>query len=244
MIEQIHLAIQYLATAAISFVDKKEDDSHTNLGFSIETKTMSTRALSENGESLSFSYTHFGLIWKGIDEEKSISLDGKTHAQIIQWLEKTTAHLSKTYHYDLHYDLPYTIHNEYTFYRKDQDLLNELSQLRILAQDVFERFLIDQALVSEIRVWPHHFDTGGFVTLENGIGVGFGLGIPDTVHDDYYFYIGGYQGHDAIDPKDFSSLTNGHWVNTGFKGGVLSVVGTDKHKSLTFLNQAIANYKK
>ncbi len=244
MIEQIHLAIQYLATAAISFIDKKEDDSHTNLGFSIASKTMSTRPLSEKGESLSFSYDHFALTWKNTHEEKSISLDGKTHLQILQWLEKTTAHLSKTYHYDLHYDLPYSIDHNYTYYRKDQNRLNELSQLRTLAQDTFENFLDDQVLVSEIRVWPHHFDTGGFVILENGIGVGFGLGIPDDVHDDYYFYIGGYQGHDAIDPKKFPPLTHGHWVNTGFKGGILSVVGVDKQKSLSFLNEAITSYKK
>lgn len=32
----MHLASQYLAAAAISFVPKKDDDSHTNLGWSNE----------------------------------------------------------------------------------------------------------------------------------------------------------------------------------------------------------------
>lgn len=41
----MHLAAQYLAAAGISFVAKEDDDSHTNLGFSAETGSMTTHPL-------------------------------------------------------------------------------------------------------------------------------------------------------------------------------------------------------
>ena len=43
MKEQIHLAAQYLAAAGISFLEKRDDDSHTNLGFNIEKGTLDDR---------------------------------------------------------------------------------------------------------------------------------------------------------------------------------------------------------
>ena len=38
----MHLTAQYLAAAGISFVAKKDDDSHTNVGFSIEKTCIET----------------------------------------------------------------------------------------------------------------------------------------------------------------------------------------------------------
>jgi hypothetical protein len=37
MKDQLHIAAQYLAAANMSFLEKKADDSHTNLGFNTDT---------------------------------------------------------------------------------------------------------------------------------------------------------------------------------------------------------------
>ena len=116
MKEQMHLAAQYLAAAGISFLDKKADDSHTNLGFNIKNGTLETHVLSENGDQLCLNYNVFSLQWKSKTGTVSFDLDGATHQDVLSWLADTSkAHLGKEYTYNLHYDLPYSINNSYVF---------------------------------------------------------------------------------------------------------------------------------
>ncbi len=46
--QEVHLAAQYLAAFAINYVVPNEDDSHTNLGFDPNNKTLSSRSFGEN----------------------------------------------------------------------------------------------------------------------------------------------------------------------------------------------------
>ncbi|MEW7290372.1 hypothetical protein [Aquimarina sp. 2304DJ70-9] len=249
MTTQMHLAAQYLAAAGISFVEKKEDDSHTNLGFSTSEKSMFTHPLDKEGHTLSLNYQHFTLEWNSKSSKKSLRLDGTTHSEILKWIHERAveATLEKPFQYDLHYELPYTtITDDFTFKLHDVARLRELTNFRILAQLTLETFLENQQLKSGIRTWPHHFDTGAFVSLDDnsGLTIGLGLAIPDTMIDDYYFYMSAYKGHDGLDTSNLSSLTNGKWYNEGFKGAVLPVTGIDEITASTFFEEALAAYKK
>ncbi len=249
MTTQMHLAAQYLAAAAISFLEKKEDDSHTNLGFSATEGSMSTHPLNKEGDTLSLNYQRFTLEWNSKNSKSSLRLDGTTHSEILKWVGKTAvaANIEKQYKYDLHYDLPYaTITNDFTFKLHDVGRLRELTNFRILAQLTLETFLENQQLKSDIRTWPHHFDTGAFVSLNDNseLTIGLGLAIPDTMIDDYYFYMSAYKGHDGLDTSNLSSLTNGKWYNEGFKGAVLPVTGIDEITASIFFEEALTAYKK
>ena len=50
MEKMLYLAAQYLAAAGISFLEKKEDDSHTNLAFNSNNAQLSSRVLSSKGD--------------------------------------------------------------------------------------------------------------------------------------------------------------------------------------------------
>lgn len=244
MEKMLHLAAQYLAAAGINFVPKKEDDSHTNLGFSVETGLLSSRSLNGAGDTLSLDYNDFSLHW-GTTEP--FPLDGRTHDETLQWIVKKVqdAGIEKPYNYQFHYDLPYEIFSDFKFQLLDMTRLHELRELRVLAQEVLTAFMAQQQLTSEIRIWSHHFDTGGFTPLGDGTGraVGFGLSIPDTLVNDHYFYISGYQGHDGLDTSSFPDLTKGTWHNEGFKGAVLPTKGIDLATATTFFNEALTAYK-
>lgn len=249
MIEQLHLAAQYLATVQISFLDKKEDDSHTNLEFNYHSGRLETWPLNSNGLKLVLSYETFSLGW--IDDENAIgeifSLDGKNHSNVLAWLElKPKEHkLNGNYRFDLHYELPYELTDEYEFKISDKRELSKLKEQRVLINTVLEQVLKDQNLKSEIRVWPHHFDTGAYSVLpdSNEIAVGFGLALPDALIDDFYFYISGYKGHTAIDVSGFTSLSQGNWISKGFVGAVLSATKISKKTALEFFTEAICAYK-
>jgi len=245
MEEMMHLAAQYLAAAGISFVEKKDDDSHTNLGFSIEEACMETHPLSEDGDVLTLDYRNFSLNWNAKSSSTSLPLDGVTHTDVLTWLKETSkTFLNKSYAYDLHYDLPYEISDDFKFKLTDVNRLKALLQLRILTQSTLEQILEDCNLDSPIRVWPHHFDSGAFAGLntDSNIAVGFGLAIPDTMCAEHYFYISGYKDHDAVPTEGFSSLAHGEWKNDGFKGAILSASKIEKEEAVLFFKETIQNY--
>ncbi len=247
MEKMMYLLAQYLAAAGISFLEKKDDDSHSNLGFSIENSSMYSRPLNENGDTLSVSYKKFTLEWNSNDVSTSLRLDGTTHAEILKWIEKmaTKAAIKLPYAYSFHYDFPYQIKDNFVFKLLDFKSLRELLKLRVLAQMTLETFLQDQNLNSEIRIWPHHFDTGAYAVFNDmkGDAIGLGLAVPDTVCRDHYLYISGYKGHEAIDTSGFKPLSLGSWGVNGFNGAILPATEIDKNKGTAFLSEAFFQYK-
>ncbi|MDO6472621.1 hypothetical protein [Maribacter sp. 1_MG-2023] len=244
MEKMMHLAAQYLAAAGISFVEKKADDSHTNLGWSTDKQRLETHPLSSNGDVLALNYTTFSLEWISPKNNASFPLDGKTHQQVLKWLTSSAdAFLGKKYTYDFHYELPYSIYNSFTF-KLNASKLKELADLRTLAQSSLEQTLNKTGLASSIRVWPHHFDSGAYANLADTITVGLGLAIPDDVVREHYFYISGYKGHNGLDTSKFDSLSLGEWKNDGFKGAVLPATKINEEQVVQFFTEAINTYKK
>lgn len=243
----MYLLVQYLAAAGISFLQKKDDDSHTNLGFSIEDGSLYTRPLNKNGDTLSVSYRKFELYWNSKNLSVPLYLDGISHSEVLEWIKRmaSKADLKSPYTYSFHYEFPYELDESYIFRLLDTHSLKELLTLRISAQLILEKFLIDHNLTSEIRIWPHHFDTGAYAYYNdsNGRAVGLGLAVPDSVCEDHYFYISGYQGHDGISTSAFKPLSLGTWGVNGFNGAVLPASGIEIRQGTSFFAEAFSNYK-
>lgn len=239
----MHFASQYLAAAGISFVEKKSDDSHTNLGWLASEQQLETHPLSSNGDVLGLNYKTFSLEWTSPANKASLLLDGKTHQQVLTWLSSTSkTFLDKEYKYNFHYDLPYTIDDSYT-YSLDAVALKKLAALRSLTQFSLEKTLKETGLDSDIRIWPHHFDSGVFASLTADKSVGFGLAIPDDMIKTHYFYLSAYKGHTGIDTNGFVPLSLGEWKNDGFKGAVLPAKNRSEEEVIQFFTQAINAYK-
>ncbi|WP_055444867.1 hypothetical protein [Lacinutrix himadriensis] len=245
MEKQMHLAAQYLAAAGISFLEKKADDSHTNLGFNTENGCLSTHALSDDGDVLCLDYEKFALVWKSEKESITFLLDGVTHAEVLQWLSDTSkAFLDKKYQYTFHYDLPYNIDDTFTFQLEDAAKLKALMQLRVLAQCVLQEIDTKLNLNASIRIWPHHFDTGIYSPLPNSdITIGLGLAIPDNVSNTHYLYISGYQNGNKIDTDSFPKLASGAWKSNGFTGAILKADSLTVPEGVAFFEAAIQQLK-
>ncbi|MFD2099436.1 hypothetical protein [Flagellimonas iocasae] len=247
MFQQFHLASQYLAMAGKSFLEHLEDDSHTNMGFSITEKSLWTWPLDNSGTQLGLNYTTFSLEWKTTTPQL-LSLKGKTHDDVVAWLKNMAkaSYFTKPYEYNLHYKLPYSMDETDTFEVSSDTEVKELIHLRTLAQNVLGAFLNEQNLKSEIRVWPHHFDTGAFGHLHDGSGksMGLGLAIPDNLVNDFYFYISGYRGSTNLRTWAFEPLSYGKWINNGFKGAVLAASEATEEMGLEFFREALEAYKK
>ena len=246
-IEPIHLAAQYLAAAAISFMPERADDSHTNMGFSAKNRRFETWELNNNGDFLALDLATFSLSWLSADGQTSFALDGRTHNEVVDWINKTASvnGITKPYTYDFHYTLPYGIQGDYQFI-KDELALEKEVNVRTLVHEVLSEVLKSNELSSDIRTWPHHFDTGVFAGLpgRENISLGLGMAIPDSLINDYYFYISGYDGHKAVDSSDFEPLDQGEWIQGGFEGAVLALNELSKKSALEFFDTTIRAYSK
>ncbi len=246
MEKMMYLLVQYLAAAGISFLEKKDDDSHSNLGFSIENSSMYSRPFNDNGDKLSVNFKKFTLEWSSNGVITSLRLDGATHTEILKWIKKMAAKaaIKAPYDYSFHYDFPYQVKDNFVFKLLDANRLGELLKLRVLAQMSLETFLQAQNLNSEIRIWPHHLDTGAYAIYNDSSGeaIGLGLAVPDSVCSDHYFYINGYKGHEGIDTSGFKPLTLGSWGVNGFKGAILPAKEIDNMQGVTFFTEAFFQY--
>lgn len=244
MVKTFHIVAQYLATTAISFLDPKTDDSHTNLGW--KNGALHTHSLSDQNCVLSLDYRSFSLIWTNdAGYRKEMSLDGKTHSEIITWIRRVSLDLkyTKVYEYKLHYELPYeNITSGFVFQKPSDEITNRLIQQRDLVQSSLEKVLKKTHQNTLIRIWPHHFDSGSFFVIGNEIGIGLGMAIPDAMINDFYLYVSGYQGHDAMELSSSTSLEKGTYHNSGWKGFALPVSGISVEEAIDFYTQGINQY--
>ncbi|MBP2831571.1 hypothetical protein J8281_05160 [Aquimarina sp. U1-2] len=248
MTTQMHLAAQYLAAAAISFLKKKENDSHMNLKFSVSDKNLTTHPLNTSGHTLSLNYQRFTLEWNSKNSKSSLRLHQTKHIEIVKWIQETAeeANILDPYVYKFHYQLPYpSIDDDYEFQLESVDQLHRLAEHRVLAQQTLQAFLEQQQLTSKIRIWPHHFDTSAYAQLKNSpeFSIGLGLAIPDAYCNDYYFYLNGYQRGNKIATSSFNSISKGKWLPASFEGAVLPITGVAQDDGIAFFNEALKVYQ-
>ncbi len=239
----LHLIAQYLAAANMSFTDAKPDDSHTNLGW--QNGSLITHSLNNNGLLLAFNYSSYSLTWLNANRQITFPLEGKAHQQVLVWLKRSALQvgLEDPYNYDFHYDLPYSIDSVSPFNKPAVDKLATFADRRSTANKVMLQFLENIELDAPIRIWPHHFDSGGYLELPWGLGMGFGLAIADNVVDNFYFYIGFYEDHEPILPSELPKLTHGQWKEKGFVGAVFEFSEMDTKNQEEFFNSVYAIYK-
>ncbi|MGB0423200.1 MAG: hypothetical protein ACPGED_02705, partial [Flavobacteriales bacterium] len=122
--------------------------------------------------------------------------------------------------------------------------LEKHADLRTWASEVMADILSEE----EIRVWPHHFDTGAIQVVkkegtEVTASIGLGLAIPDELSDLPYAYVSGWRKGGELQleaPKN--SL--GEWNKNNFNG-VIMPMDADHYQELhSFFTLSISLIKK
>lgn len=243
---EIHWCTQYLVGAAKSFLQPQPDDSHTSLGFDAQKGCLFTRDLQGRGV-LEYGIAEKKIRWPHGNVE--LDLQGKKHEEIVRALHMVFADagFDRPYRFELHYELPYPRPQEgYSFPETRRDTLEKHTEFRKLGQMALEGFAEKNDLDAEVRVWPHHYDTGIYLPEigSGGWSVGMGLAIPDSMIDEYYFYTSAYLDGMPIDPRGFPDLPQpAFWISGTFKGGILRSRGIDLDRAIDFLNRSLLIYE-
>jgi len=245
----LHILGQYLARINKSYLPPVEDDSHTNLGFDRIGNRLSGRWINSGGGSLLFSFNlnscSFEWLDGSLDAITAIPVPGRDYTELWDDIRESTA--STGLNPDKLIDvMHYTIPNYYP----DSLSVPEFGTAS-LEQWIFYRGLANEACnmvfehlntTGEIRIWPHHFDTGVFVPAATGIGIGFGLAMEDDMAGAPYFYLAGYPAKGKLSYLNLPEIDFGQWITaSGWKGAVLPI---DKIRNLKESDQqdAVSRY--
>jgi hypothetical protein len=155
---------------------------------------------------------------------------------------------SEGFQQPLHYKIP-----DYPFAGDSlaafaSDSLDEWMDIRSLANQVCLLAIGYLQVDAEIRIWPHHFDTGMFEQINERLGLGFGLAMEDTLAGSPYFYMAGYVngGLSYNNPPDLGIgewITSDHWSGAILRVDKLSSDQTDKQTQLeAYIKSAAGMY--
>jgi hypothetical protein len=253
--QKLHVISQLIAKANRSFIPKKDDDSHTNLYFDHLGKRIAGRWIKTSSSRVLFSFNLelFQFEWIDGSYKKIDSISLKNHAlkeiedhseEVFKSLGLNTGGLKA----DLHYEIP-----SYSFSDKELSSINENDihnwiEYRELVNNSCHSILGYLNATSEVRIWPHHFDTGIYAPTDLDIGIGFGLAMKDSLSDSPYFYLSGYAAEGKINFSKLPELSHGKWqVGEHFKGAVYPLNSKDSLSAIKenldrFIKEALNKY--
>jgi len=247
---QLHYGALILGSTANSLLNPKEDDSHTSLHFLPETTQLVSRPLFGHSTVrlfLSFPKLKLAFI-DNQNELATLGLAGVTMQEAYDWAtgfaERHGPILAKQVVQRDYADFPDSeLARGGAFARGDSDARTELARYYAGATALLEELKGDEPAMSEIVIWPHHFDIAALISLPAaGKTIGLGLSPGDANYDEPYFYVSPYPYPEAARLATLDGP--GRWHTTGFTAAVLpasDLVGTADQASTVraFLSQAV-----
>jgi hypothetical protein len=229
--QYIHQISQILAKLGRTFVPHKDDDSHTNLYWEPLQKRMLGRWITTKIGSFLPAIQLDKLSFQWLDAHihviEEVLLADNNYPEMEALVEGSFRSLGiekinfrDPLHFDIH---DYSFKNQ-SFKKIDKKDLAKWSYLRSLANHMLKDIESFTQKDIEVRIWPHHFDTGILFQWTDDLGIGAGLAMEDTLAGAPYFYISGYAGENQIAYADAMPLSHGIWIKQGpWKGGILPI---------------------
>ncbi|MEL6924608.1 MAG: hypothetical protein AAFO94_11230 [Bacteroidota bacterium] len=226
--QQIHQLCQIIAKANRSYVPKKADDSHTNLYYDALADRVVGRWLSGDQRlllTINLRDYSFELLNDQLQSQQVYPIAGKTSEALEVAIEKDLAAAgfdTSGFRAELHFKIPAYDFRQMPFDAPEGKGLDQWRQLRRQASEACAALLGHWQVDGEVRIWPHHFDTGIYAKVTERIGIGFGLAMADGMIEVPYYYLSGYPSSGSIDYGTVPDLPKGEWkIGKHWKGAVL-----------------------
>ncbi|PHN03298.1 hypothetical protein [Flavilitoribacter nigricans] len=253
-IAYIHHAALLVASVGDSLLPKADDDSQSNLEWLPGINALGGQMV-DGSFRAALRYLPFELLV--LDDQNRIregkSIPGKSKEELMIWLQQAVTRTGgdgKNVNLIDHFDIPDHavaqgeafpeihpgLHNELIYYRSNADwVLNEVAGLY---KDV-----------TPVRTWPHHFDTGAIMPLEQDQDgkatktIGIGWAIPDQNFAEPYFYVNHWTEGDAPDYDQLPALEGaGKWYLEDWKGAALKSSDVIEHKQTADQQQEVLQF--
>jgi hypothetical protein len=247
--QKLHFLTQVIAKANRSYVPSKPDDSHTNLYFDTLDNRIVGRWINNGRDQLllTLNLETYEFEWLNSHKEpvQTISTLGKMMSEIEDEIDSKLGDLNlkpQGFKEPLHFKIP-----DYPFMNEPISVIDDLhltiwKSFRQLANRLCYLVLGDVQFVAEVRIWPHHFDTGMYVVIGDKLGLSFGLAMKDDMVEHPYFYMAGKAIHGRLNYESLPDLENGKWILTDqWKGSILPLTALS-NGSFSENRQVITDY--
>lgn len=239
----LHHAAHTIASTAEAILPPKDDDSHTNLGWDPHLQALLSHSFDDQCK-LGLLYPSFSLGLIVEDEvQTSLALAGKTRAAVYDWIRTNLSNLgfdTAAIQAMTRYEIPpHPVTTGGTFSSPSEIILEELTVRRNNAHHLFVDIAPEYSYASDVRTWPHHFDTGLYIPIrkndaqEDLNSIGLGMAPPDGSVNDMYLYVTHWSKSPVKLPAQLPELNGkGYWVNQNWTGAVLpfSTITALQHK--------------
>lgn len=224
--QTLHAAVQVPAALGTTRLPDRGDFQHTNLGWDPTNRAFVGRPV--DGRAAGLRVTD--LTWLVVETDHGYALAerpaaGRTIAQGLAWLREQTGGAALAVGSWEMPDHPATTEGA-PLDHPDPAHLEELARwfdLAWVATSQVARSLDTRGHVSEVRVWPHHFDLAATLTLDPGAdpeharAVTIGMTPGDGTFPEPYGYVSPWP-YPPSAPT--TPLDHGHWHTKGFTAAV------------------------
>ncbi len=232
--KQQHLIARLIGLSGQSYLPEEPDYGHVTLLYHPELSALTGKQIPGNSMfSIAFSLKDLKLLFldQSFCQKEEYSLDGKLLNDALVWIKSKIAEMGMN---------PQTLQDSFDntplerFEGKEipfainTSALKQNARYRHNADLVLQKYASHFEDASEIRTWPHHFDTATYIPLrvdEQGNethSIGLGFAIPDTTVNEPYFYINVWTADGLFEVKNPEKLKgHGEWVQQGWKGAYL-----------------------
>lgn len=247
--QQLHVLCQLIAKANRNYVPAKEDDSHTNLYFDNLGNRITGRWIdSKEGAilmCLNLKEQVFEFINQSATVIDSVSIINRSITDIEVQIESILPSLGfdpSGFRTDLHFEIPRYHFAEHPMEPFDQNGLQSWIKYRAMANTVCWQLMGYAQVIMEIRIWPHHFDTGIYFRAKKDLGIGFGLAMEDEMAGAPYFYLTAYPDDGEIQYANLPEAAGWRWqISDQWKGAILPL-SVLENQSIIETNNLLNNY--
>jgi hypothetical protein len=241
---QLHHAAQFLASFGISYLEKKADDSHTNMEWSAERAALVSNPagrirLGIRPRDLTL------LLLENNNDAGSCELRGRTIADAADWIRRRLSQFGLDggkYTLARHYEIPHHAVDDGQAFDASRAELTQLEEWFSLGAELLEEVRVANS-ASPVRCWPHHFDIGTLIDVAPGKSIGAGLEPGDQSYDEPYWYVNAYPAPAANAEKPPLG-GGGCWHTADWVGAVLPASRIDEARrqpqSREFLESAVS----
>lgn len=228
--QKLHYLSQILAKVNRSFIEKKEDDSHTNLAYDPWNQRILGRTIQKNDDQYRLNLNLVDLSFEMLDQtQNSLWLVGSA-GKSIQEVEEQVDHgikdlglAQEDWRAPMHYEIP-----DYGLGKHPIEPLSEVERThwtyyRALANYSCLNLQKSLATQLEIRIWPHHFDTATLIKINEKLSIGYGLAMKDEMVGEAYFYLSGYPEGFNFNYANFKQGEDWQWKSSEWKGAILPI---------------------
>jgi hypothetical protein len=244
----MHSVAQLIALTAMQTLPALPDDSQTNMAWNSTWLRLEGRPFTMNNQSVQLVLDTPSFALQFIDEQgqvlASFSLEGQTPTDTMNWWKAEMRARGFSDNTPLNYKLDHPPIDLQTPYISLSGLA-DWQRGRTLANRALNELNAWSGEISEVRVWPHHFDTGVYYSrlAKNGqerAAIWTGYAIADALNEAPYFYLSGYTRQQSLSFSVARPLSVGEWRQTAdWQGALLSITDvTNEYQVNSFFRES------